>query len=225
MSRVRWKIPLVSVLIILMAAASSAEVPLLINYRGYVDVSDPVIGLPTGALTVDMTFSLYDTIQIAGVTPLWTETQTVQLLDGNFAVILGSVSPLSLDLFASSQRYLSVNLGGFEVISPQLILSVPYAMQAGNLYSADNGRVGIGTTDPGAALDVQGTIKASMDVTASGSLSASGTITSNGLVQSNSGGFKFPDGTTQTTRAIGDGYSLDAADGEPANAVYVDATG
>ncbi len=225
MNQVRWETALVSVLLIVMASVSSAEVPLLINYRGYVDVSDPIIGLPTGALNVDLTFSLYDTIQIEGVTPLWTETQTVQLLDGNFAVILGSVLPLSLDLFASSQRYLSVSMNGIEVISPQLVLSVPYAIQAGNLYSADNGRVGIGTTNPGATLDVQGNIKASMDITTSGAMSASGAITSEGLVQSNSGGFKFPDGTTQTTRAMGDGYSLDAMDGEPADTVYVDATG
>jgi hypothetical protein len=84
-------------ILILIPFRSNADVPMLINYRGYVDVSDPAIGLPTGALSVDLTFSLFDTIQIAGVTPLWTETQTVQLLDGNFAVMLGSVAPLSLD--------------------------------------------------------------------------------------------------------------------------------
>lgn len=157
------RIPILFVLLsaALIPSSASAEVPMLINYRGYVDVSDPAIGLPTGALTVDMTFSLFDTIQIAGVTPLWTETQTVQLLDGNFAVILGSVSPLSLDLFASSQRYLSVNIGAVEVVSPQLILSVPYAMQAGNVYSDPAGRVGIGTTNPATDLDVLGTLAVS----------------------------------------------------------------
>ncbi len=161
MDRVRLWGCLIVLVMILIPSQSNADVPMLINYRGYVDVSDPVIGLPTGALTVDMAFSLFDTIQIAGVTPLWTETQTVQLLDGNFAVILGSVSPLSLDLFASSQRYLSVSIGAVEVVSPQLILSVPYAMQAGNVYSDPAGKVGIGTTNPATDLDVQGTLAVS----------------------------------------------------------------
>ncbi len=217
------------------------EVPLLINYRGFVDVSDPGIGLSTGAITVDLEFSLFDTIQIAGVTPLWSETQTVQLLDGNFAVMLGSVNPLSLALFASSQRYLGVAMSGFEVISPQLILSVPYAMQAGNVYSADNGRVGIGTTSPGAHLDVHGNIKAANNLTAggnaviAGNVSAGGALTSNslttdsvtanGLIHSTSGGFQFPDGTIIETVPTISGYSLDAADGDPEMALYVDNEG
>jgi len=56
-------------------------------------------------------------------------------------------------------------------------------------------------------------------------VNAGGAISSGGVILSSSGGFKFPDGSVQTTRAIGDGHSLDAADGEPANALYVDATG
>lgn len=64
-----------------------------------------------------------------------------------------------------------------------------------------DGKVGIGLLSPGSQLAVAGT------------------------VESTTGGFKFPDGTVQTTAAIGTGNSLDAADGTPANAVYVDAVG
>ncbi len=247
MNRIRWFLLACLPMATLMPFAGWCEVPLLINYRGYVDVSDPIIGLSTGAITVDLTFSLFDTIQIAGVTPLWSETQTVQLLDGNFAVMLGSVNPLSLGLFASSQRYLGVTMSGFELISPQLILSVPYAMQAGNVYSADNGRVGIGTTSPGATLDVQGNIRAANDIaaygnvignanaTVAGNASVGGTLTSdsltagsvtaNGLIHSTSGGFQFPDGTVIETVPTISGYSLDAADGDPEMALYVDNEG
>jgi len=63
------------------------------------------------------------------------------------------------------------------------------------------GNVGIGTTSPGERLTVAGT------------------------VESTSGGFRFPDGTTQTTKAAGDGHSLDAADGSPVDALYVNDTG
>jgi hypothetical protein len=63
------------------------------------------------------------------------------------------------------------------------------------------GMVGIGMDNPSSRLDV------------------------NGRVESSSGGFKFPDGTTQTTAAQGDGHSLDAADGFPIDALYVDNDG
>jgi len=50
-------------------------------------------------------------------------------------------------------------------------------------------------------------------------------LTVAGTIQSTSGGFKFPDGTIQATAGSGDGHSLDAADGSPVDAVYVDSVG
>jgi hypothetical protein len=46
-----------------------------------------------------------------------------------------------------------------------------------------------------------------------------------GTIYSSLGGFKFPDGTSQVSAAAGDGHSLDAADGSPDDALYVDAYG
>jgi hypothetical protein len=75
---------------------------------------------------------------------------------------------------------------------------------ANAVYVDDAGNVGIGTTTPGEKLQVTGVIHSTTD------------------------GFKFPDGTTQTTAATGgagDGHSLDAADGSPTDVVYVDNDG
>jgi len=77
-----------------------------------------------------------------------------------------------------------------------------------SLYVDQFGNVGIGTVYPGYPLSV------------TGNMSVSGTVISNG------GGFQFPDGTTQTTAATaGDRNSLDASDGAPLDAVYVDVAG
>jgi hypothetical protein len=50
----------------------------------------------------------------------------------------------------------------------------------------------------------------------------SDSLTVNDIIYSTSGGFKFPDSTTQTTAATGDNHSLDAADGNPNDVLYVD---
>ena len=50
-------------------------------------------------------------------------------------------------------------------------------------------------------------------------------VKTSGVIESTTGGFKFPDGSTQTSAATADGHSLDAADGSPTDAVYVDNDG
>ena len=60
-----------------------------------------------------------------------------------------------------------------------------------------SGNVGIGTTSPASKLDVNGDIHVSGNV-GIGTITA-GQLSVAGIIQSTSGGFKFPDGTTQTT--------------------------
>ncbi len=64
-----------------------------------------------------------------------------------------------------------------------------------------NGNVGFGTSTPTSKLEVAG------------------------FIHSTSDGFKFPDGTTQISAGSGDEHSLDAADGSPTDAVFVDNAG
>jgi len=84
---------------------------------------------------------------------------------------------------------------------------------ANAIYVDQLGNVGVGTVYPGARLAI------------GGGVFASGDVTSSGKVISTTGGFQFPDGTTQTTSSTADGNSLDAADGLLLDVVYVDTAG
>ncbi len=107
-------------------ADPGAQAPTLISYQGFLTVSDgnPMTG------TVTLQFDLYDSE--TGGTPLWTETQAgVTVSDGYFAVMLGSVTPLSASDFSGSERWLKVTVDG-TAMPRQRFASVPYALQAEN---------------------------------------------------------------------------------------------
>jgi hypothetical protein len=72
---------------------------------------------------------------ILGGTSSWSESQTVNVANGFFSVLLGSVTPFPADLFASGQtdafgplRYLRVSVNG-EMLSPDIgIVSAPWGI-------------------------------------------------------------------------------------------------
>lgn len=85
--------------------------------------------------TVSMTFRLYDAV--SGGTLLWSETQSVAVGNGIYAVQLGSNVPLNLPFDAP--YFLSVQVGGGAEMNPrQALSSVPYAMLA---HAVTNGAV------------------------------------------------------------------------------------
>jgi hypothetical protein len=130
------------------------------------------------------------------------------------------------NLFGQDERWLEIVVDETDVIVPRMRLtSVPWALWAAvadsavvassesdgdwvivedDIYSAVSGNVGIGTMTPREKLQVTG------------------------MIHSTEEGFKFPDGTVMTTAATGgtgDGHSLDAADGDPVDVVYVNNEG
>ena len=109
---------------------TQASVPHLVKYSGVLrdGAGNPMVG------TVGVSFALYKEEQ--GGSPLWVESQNVQLdALGRYSVSLGSTqsSGLPQDLFVSGEaRWLGVRAEGQAEQSRSLLLSVPYALKAGD---------------------------------------------------------------------------------------------
>jgi hypothetical protein len=107
-----------------------AVVPQLIKFSGtLVNLAGKPIAGP-----VDVTFALY--AAEAGGSPLWFETQTVEADSlGKYTVLLGAMTPtgVPMDLFAAgAARWLGVEVSNLPEQPRVLLVSVPYAMKAGD---------------------------------------------------------------------------------------------
>jgi hypothetical protein len=110
---------------------STTAVPNLINYSGTLHLPS---SLKSPAKVVGITFAIYR--QQDGGASLWLETQNVTPdSTGRYSVMLGStkVEGISADLFSTQEeRWLGVQVEG-EAEEPRVLLvSVPYAMKAGD---------------------------------------------------------------------------------------------
>jgi hypothetical protein len=125
------RLTLLMLLLTLAAIGQQASiVPTLVNFKGIITDVD---GKPmTG--TVGVTFYLYQDSE--GGTPLWMETQNVQPdKSGRYAVSLGATKSAGLptDVFVSGEaRWLGVQPEGQAEQPRVLLLSVPYALKAGD---------------------------------------------------------------------------------------------
>jgi hypothetical protein len=110
-----------------------AEVPQLLNYQGKLihQDGDSLHG------NYSMLFSIYGSE--SGGTALWTETHaTVEVKNGIFQVLLGSVSSFPKTLFSEGgDRYLGIKVGSYDEMTPRFrITSAAYALQAFHSDSA-----------------------------------------------------------------------------------------
>jgi BMFP domain-containing protein YqiC len=107
------------------AAAQNGEVPRLIKFSGAVSSAQGTVGV---------TFALYK--DQTGGAPLWLETQNVAVdQNGRFTIYLGAnhAKGIPADLFTSGEaRWLAVQADGQPEQSRVLLVSVPYAMKAGD---------------------------------------------------------------------------------------------
>jgi hypothetical protein len=111
-------------------SAASAVVPQFVNFSG---VLTDLNGQPLTGVT-GVTFSLYK--EETGGAALWLETQNVQPdKTGHYKVMLGSTASTGLpaDIFVAGQaRWLGVQAQGQSEQPRIMLLSVPYALKAGD---------------------------------------------------------------------------------------------
>jgi len=112
------------------ASNQTSAIPHLVKFSGSVkDASGKAL---TGV--VGITFALYKEDQ--GGSPLWIETQNAKLdSSGRYSVMLGATKPdgLPADLFISGEaRWLGAQPEGQQEQARVLLLSVPYALKAGD---------------------------------------------------------------------------------------------
>ena len=117
-------------LVLVLVAASiacTAGVPPRMSYQGVLKEAGGR-GVPDG--DYDLTFRLYDT-EVGG-TPIWTETQTVEVTDGIFSAVLGTVNPLGLSF--DRPYWLGVAVGEEAELTPRTELTAaPYSFYAKSL--------------------------------------------------------------------------------------------
>ncbi|MBN1884695.1 MAG: hypothetical protein JW876_04125 [Candidatus Krumholzibacteriota bacterium] len=137
------------------AAPAGAAVPRTLSWQGVL-TDGAGTAVPDGSYEV--IFRVYDVP--SGGSPLWESVRTVAVGDGIFSVMLGETVPLGPAFDVPCWLGMSIE-GGAELAPRTALASVPYALNADAVRGDANvfpgsGRVGIGTVDPGAPLEVCG---------------------------------------------------------------------
>ncbi|MGH8004770.1 MAG: hypothetical protein ACRECJ_08610, partial [Limisphaerales bacterium] len=133
-----------------------AAVPPLINFQGILRDGS---GNPVPNSTYSVTFRIYDAP--TGGNVFWTETQSVTTTNGLFTVSLGAITSVPDTVFDGSSAYLGIKVSNDAEMTPrQRLGSVGYSFASGPWSSLGSnvfkltGNLGIGTSSPGAKLEV-----------------------------------------------------------------------
>jgi hypothetical protein len=201
-----------------LTSIAAAQVPSQMHYQGYLSSPD---GSPLDT-TLSMTFTIYD--DSLGSNVIWTETQpSIVVIEGLFNALLGSVIPVTDNVFLESATWLGIAVDPDPDIVPRTkLVTVPYAFAVSTVDGASGGSifgdlqlhstltVGEHGGDAGRIEITDGTSDVIVADGTSGRMGI-GTNTPSerlqvvGVIYSSAGGFRFPDGTIQTTAATGGG--------------------
>jgi hypothetical protein len=201
-----------AVYVLLPGVAVASPVPRLINYQGFLadDVGQPLQG------SHDILFRIYPDSLTSGF--IWEEMHTaVALNDGVFTVYLGSNHPLDYSYFEDQPRFLGITVDAGGEIAPRgRITSVPWAYRAA---VADS----LAAAQPVPSHDHDDLYYREVELDSTGTINQPDNPVDWTKLKGVPEG--FADGVDDEGSGAGDGHSLDASDGSPTDAVYVDAEG
>ena len=124
--------------LVLSTPPSSADIPKIISYQGKVTDTG---GNPIPDGTYDMQFSIWNQ-ESGGFAPLWMSgMHNVDVTDGIFSVLLGTVGTSPLDLEFNVDLWLDVTIEGDTQTPRQRLGSVGYAFMASGLVHHHGGRL------------------------------------------------------------------------------------
>jgi len=160
---------------LLVAGMASAAGPNLMSYQGQVSTAG---GVPIANGAYPAVFAFYP-VQVGG-SLLWTESASITTSAGLFTHTLGSVTPILTNVFTTNPDvWLEVTVNGQLQAPRTQLTSAGNAIAVSTVDGATggaitgnvsvSGNVGVGTTSPGAKLDVlNGNIRASSQVMSAG---------------------------------------------------------
>lgn len=125
------------VIVAAVAVTSRAASPTAIDYQGRLTNSG---GAPVTDGSYSVVFTVYDAA--AGGTSKWTETQSVTTTNGLFAVLLGTITPITDSVFNGQTRYLGVKVGTDPEQSPRTrLVTAPYAFRISTVDGSTGGAI------------------------------------------------------------------------------------
>lgn len=211
--------------VLTLVCVSFSGVPRLVNYQG---VLTDIEGLPVDG-SHDLTFRIYG-IAVGG-DPLWEEPHPgADVRDGVFSVILGSEAAMPVELFAGEELWLGVQVGtGPEIVPRTRITPVPWALRAGvadmalRVSEEAYGEHSVSRD----ALSTPGSINDPSNPVDWTKLKGVPPYLLEGFSAPDQGLLGKKDGWKEKDKCqkFGDNHSLDAADCDPMNVVYVNDEG
>jgi hypothetical protein len=116
----------------IVSGAEAITIPQMLSYQGKLTDS---LGQPVPDGNYQLTFRLYT--QPTGGSAIWTEGQTMQVVDGLFSALLGSVTPIS-SVPDGGALYLGLQVAVAPELAPRLrIVSAAYAFLTARAANAD----------------------------------------------------------------------------------------